>query len=208
MNDYKYIVIEGNIGAGKTSLAKMLALKFNSGLLLEEFEENSFLEGFYANPEKYAFPLELAFLADRYHQINTFDFGQSVVSDYHFLKSKAFAGHTLNKHELELFNKMSEIMMPKLPKVDLLIYLRRSPKALHENIKHRGRDYEQNISLDYLKLVEKSYVSLLEKIKDAVVLILECDGLDFVNNVSDYRQVLNLLDKNYPNGITKINMIL
>jgi len=206
MNSYKYLVIEGNIGAGKTSLTKMLSIRYNAQLLLEEFEDNSFLSLFYKDPERYALPLELSFMADRFQQINRLNFSSPVVADYHFLKSTAFATHTLNADESILFNRMAELMKPKLPNVDLLVYLKQDIDTLLKNIKSRGRSYEQDITAEYLITVENSYLELLSTLTDTVVLWIDCSEINFVASNTHYRLLLENLEKKYPKGLTKIKI--
>src|SRR5579883_2887812 len=152
---YRYIAIEGNIGAGKSSLANLLAKHFNARLILEEFADNTFLPKFYQDAERYAFPLELSFLADRYKQLKQISlsqdlFDQKIVSDYLFTKSKLFARINLNEAEYELFQKVFDIINPNLPNPDLLIYLNAPVSRLQQQIQKRGRAYEQNISKEYL----------------------------------------------------------
>ena len=152
---YKHIVIEGNIGSGKTTLATMLADDFKTRLVLEKFAENPFLPKFYESPEKHAFPLELFFLAERYHQLKKLQeqdlFQPQMISDYFFIKSKLFAQNNLQNDEMQLFNRLFDIMCSHLSKPDLLVYLYADIIRLQKNIKKRGRDFEQNISDDYLQ---------------------------------------------------------
>ena len=147
MEKYPYIVVEGNIGSGKTSLVKMLTKEFLAHAIYEEFSDNPFLPKFYAEPEKHAFPLELSFLAERYHQLkkelNTRDlFHKNIISDYYFIKSLIFAEITLPEDEFALYKKLFHIIHQKLPKPDLLIYLYSDIERLQKNISKRGRDYD------------------------------------------------------------------
>ncbi len=194
-----FIVIEGNIGTGKTSLATMLALRYGAELMLENFEDNTFLKGFYENPKKYAFPLELSFLADRYQHLKDFESKTKVVADYHLSKSMSFSSHTLDTDEFELFKRLFEIMVPKVRQVDLLVYLKRSPEILLKNIEKRGRDYEKSIDMTYLNRVEKSYLEYLSKSEAKQVKVIDCGEVDFVNNASDYRKILEVIENNNTN---------
>ncbi len=194
MEDYKYIAVEGNIGAGKTSLCKLLAKRYNADLLLEEFEENSFLKGFYQDKARYAFSLELSFLADRFHQVSKSINENIVIADYHIAKTIAFASHTLNPDEFELFRKLYDIMIEQLPKVDLLIYLQRDTDTLLKNIKLRGREYEKSIDTTYLEAVENSYQELLPELNVPRVLHLDCSDLDFVNDAAHFRKLMMVIE--------------
>jgi len=173
----RYIAIEGNIGAGKTTLATRLAEIFNARLVLEGFAENTFLPLFYKDQERYAFPLELSFLADRYKQLSeelmpADLFRQTVVSDYIFIKSKLFARTTLGSDEYLLFQKLFDIINPQLPQPDLLIYLSAPVPVLQERIHKRGRSYEQQIEDAYLLRVQHTYESWL-RTTDCKVLYID-----------------------------------
>src|SRR6185503_548784 len=159
---YRFITIEGNIGAGKTSLAKMLANDFSGKLILEQFADNPFLPHFYKNPKQYAFPLELFFLAERYQQLNDEAaspdlFNSFVVTDYLFAKSHLFASINLEEEEMKLFKRLAMIMQSSLPDPELLVYLHSPVKKLMENISIRGRSYEKDISEDYLQRIQDAY---------------------------------------------------
>ncbi len=194
----RYLVIEGNIGAGKTSLSEKIAEDFNAKLILERFADNPFLPKFYEDPDKYAFPLEMSFLADRYNQLkNQLDqydlFNNLIVSDYFFVKSLIFSANTLKEDEYQLYRKLFDIIYSKLPKPDLYIYLHKNVYNLLENIKKRGRSYEQNISADYLKKIEDSYFKFFNQEPDLNFLIVETDNIDFVNNEDDYKKVVDCI---------------
>ena len=206
MFPYKYIAIEGNIGAGKTSLAQILSTKYNAELALEEFADNSFLTQFYQNPERWAFPLELSFLAERYQQLKQKQDEQTtnggmLVTDYLFEKSLLFAQVNLAGNELELFNRFYSLMKPTLKYPDLVLYLARSTDALMNNIRKRGRDFEKEISQDYLTKVTAQYELHLRQEKAMPVLFIESDDLDFVNRGEDLRFILELLNFKHPNGV-------
>ncbi len=206
---YNYISIEGNIGAGKTTLASMIAKEFNGKLILEQFEDNPFLARFYENQERYAFPLELSFLAERYQQLKTELpsqelFSDFTISDYFLNKSVIFARKTLNEDEYQLFFKLFDIMNANLPKPDLLVHLFVNTQRLQHNIKKRGRDYEQKIPDQYLENIQSSYFEYLKQQKQLRVLLLDVNNLDFVQNPAHYNLILDTINKDYPFGITAI----
>jgi len=192
---YNYIAIEGNIGSGKTSLANKIGDDYNAKLVLERFADNPFLPKFYADEERYAFPLEMSFLADRYHQLTDdlaqFDlFKNFIVSDYFIFKSLIFAQVTLPKEEYSLYRKMFDIMYKEISKPDVYVFLYQNTDRLIENIKKRGRDYEQNIQADYLDKIHKGYLQFIKSKEELNTLMIDVSELDFVNNESDYRIVL------------------
>lgn len=206
---YSYLVIEGNIGAGKTSLAEILSRKFNSLLVLESFAENTFLPQFYEQPERFAFPLEMSFLAERYQQIkqeqeNATAAGRLLIGDYIFEKSLLFARVTLKGAELELFNRFYNLIHPSLKKPDLLLYLHKTTPRLLENIAKRGRSYEQNISAGYLDELSSTYLNYLQGLENQKVIILNTDNIDFVNNPGDLTRVIEYLTAQIENGIQRI----
>ncbi|GAL78914.1 2-amino-4-hydroxy-6-hydroxymethyldihydropteridine pyrophosphokinase [Algibacter lectus] len=192
---YNYIAIEGNIGAGKTSLANKIAQDFNARLLMERFADNPFLPKFYNDAQRYAFTLEMSFLADRYQQISEdlaqLDlFKQFVVSDYDVFKSLIFSKITLNNDEYGLYRKLFYLMYKDIPKPELYIYLYQNTERLQQNIKKRGRDYEQNIADDYLEKINSGYLEFLKSQKNFNVKIIDISNRDFVANRSDYLWVL------------------
>ncbi|MFZ7116739.1 MAG: deoxynucleoside kinase [Bacteroidota bacterium] len=206
---YDYIVVEGNIGTGKTSLAGRLSSDFNTRLILERFADNPFLPLFYEQPQRYAFPLELSFLADRYQQLNDELaspelFRQQTISDYLLSKSLIFANITLKNDENQLYQRLFHIINPHLPKPDLLVYLHKDIEKLRSNIKSRGRDYEQNISNDYLENLEKGYWEFFKQQDGFPILVIDTNNVDFVKNDSDYRKILDLLEKDYSPGIHRV----
>ena len=207
MFPYKYIAIEGNIGAGKTSLAQILATKYNAELVLEEFADNSFLAQFYQHPERWAFPLELSFLAERFQQLKQQQEEQALkggvmVTDYLFEKSLLFAQVNLQGNELELFNRFYSLMKPSLKLPDIVLYLSRSTDALISNISKRGRDFEKKISSDYLSKVSAQYQSYLKAQTAVPVLFIQSDELDFVNHSEDLLYIINLLNHQHQSGTT------
>ncbi len=204
---YRYISIEGCIGAGKTSLSKKLSNDLNALLILEQFEDNAFLPKFYANKERYAFPLELSFLADRFRQlkekvINTDLFHPLIISDYIFPKSLIFARKTLAEDEYQLYLRLFSIIDANLPRPDLLVYLYASPYQLLKNIETRGRAYEKNIDVSYLEKIQNSYLEYFKELNKQRILLINTDGLDFVNNEDDYLNIKNLIFSSYPMGIS------
>ena len=208
---YPYIAIEGVIGVGKTTLATMLSETFNAKLVLESFAENPFLPKFYEDKEKYAFPVELSFMAERFHQLQEHLpapdlFHDTVISDYITEKSLIFAGNTLPEDVFSLYSKLFHIIFAQLPKPDLLVYLYASPEKLKQNIIKRGRDYEQNIELDYLSNLQDGYLDHFKSTENQRVLIIDVNNLDFVNNPKDYYKILSLLQENYPPGVSIRNL--
>ncbi|TVQ93540.1 MAG: hypothetical protein EA393_02125 [Bacteroidetes bacterium] len=206
---YNYIAIEGNIGAGKTTLASMIAQQFNGKLILEQFDDNPFLAKFYENPERYAFPLELSFLAERFQQLKTELASQELfrdftISDYFLNKSVIFARKTLNEDEYQLFFRLFNIMNANLPRPDLLVHLYVDVNRLQSNIKRRGRSYEQKIPDEYLKNIQSSYFDYLKQQKHLRILLLDINALDFVENEKDYNQIVDCISKDYPLGITTL----
>lgn len=195
---YNYIAIEGNIGAGKTTLSKMIAEDYNAKIILERFADNPFLPKFYKDNERYAFPLEMSFLADRYSQLTDdlaqFDlFKNFIVSDYYIFKSLIFAQVTLQKEEYFLYRKMFDIMYKEISKPDLYIYLYQNTPRLIENIKKRGRAYEQNIEATYLDKIHQGYSTFIKTEENLDTLIIDVSDKDFVNNPEDYKNIIDAI---------------
>ncbi|MDB0027424.1 deoxynucleoside kinase [Flavobacteriales bacterium] len=203
---YSHIAIEGNIGSGKTTLATMLANDIDARLVLEQFADNPFLPKFYSDPEKHAFPLELFFMAERYHQLKNLKeqdlFKPQIISDYFFVKSKLFAQNNLKKDEMQLFNRLFDIMLSSLSKPDLLVYLYSDVERLQQNIKNRGRDFEQNISDEYLQNIQDKYLDFLRKQSDFPVLLLDVTNVDFVADKNIYDKIDELIFVEYSVGVT------
>jgi len=196
--DYNFIVIEGNIGAGKTSLSRKIASEYNAKLILEQYAENPFLPKFYKDPEKYSFPLEMSFLADRYNQLkkelSERDLFKSfTISDYYFMKSLIFSKQTLQDDEYSLYRQFFHIIYNSLPKPDLYVYLHTNADHLLQNIKNRGREYEQEISADYLQKIQESYFEFFKQQQDLKFLIIDINKIDFVNNEEDYKKVIHAI---------------
>ena len=195
---FNYIAIEGNIGSGKTTLATMIAEDFNAKIILERFADNPFLPKFYEDNDRYAFPLEMSFLADRYSQLSDdlaqFDlFKNFIVSDYYIFKSLIFAQVTLQKDEFYLYRKMFDIMYKEISKPDLYIYLYQNTPQLIKNIKKRGRDYEQNIAPEYLDKIHQGYSSFIKTEENLKTLIIDVSKKDFLNNPEDYKEIIALI---------------
>jgi len=208
--DYNFVVIEGNIGAGKTTLSRMLASQFNAKLIVEEFNDNPFLPQFYENPERYSFPLELSFLAERYHQLKTEltvpdMFKNFVVADYYFMKSLIFAKANLPADEFNLYRKLFNIIYQHLPKPDLYVFLNLTTDNLLKNIAKRGRDYEKNMASSYLDKIREGYFDYFRQYTDMRFLIIDTNNIDFVQNPEDYELIRNtIFEHEYPKGITRV----
>lgn len=202
-----YIVIEGNIGTGKTSFSELLAKDLNARLILEEFSDNPFLPLFYKNPERYAFPVELFFMTERHKQLqevlmNPDLFQQYTIADYVFSKTLLFAGQNLRGEELRLFQRLFTTLNSIFPQPDLLVYLHRSVPELIRQIKKRNRSYEQDIAPDYLKKIQEAYFNFFRLQKDQIpILVLDVEGMDFVHNPDDYQLLLDLIAQPYEKGL-------
>jgi 2-amino-4-hydroxy-6-hydroxymethyldihydropteridine diphosphokinase len=197
---YNYIAIEGNIGAGKTSLAKMIGDDYNAKLVLERFADNPFLPKYYEDMERYAFPLEMSFLADRYNQLSEdlaqFDlFKNFIVSDYYIFKSLIFAQVSLHKDEYALYRKVFDVMYKEISKPDIYVYLYQNTDRLLSNIKKRGRDYEQKIEPEYLEKIHAGYSTFIKSEKELNTLVIDVSKLDFVNNPEDYQFIIKQISE-------------
>jgi len=200
LQQYNYIAIEGNIGAGKTTLAEKIAQDFNAKTVFERFADNPFLPKFYKDQNRYAFPLEMSFLADRYQQLSDdlsqFDlFKDFIVADYHIFKSLIFAKVTLQEDEFRLYKTLFDIIYKEMPKPDLYVYLYQNTDRLLHNIKRRGRSYEQEIPGDYLDKINKGYLDYINTQTNLNVLIIDVSERDFVKNQSDYVFILDEIRK-------------
>ncbi len=208
--NYHFITIEGNIGAGKTTLAHILSKHFNARLILEEFADNPFLPKFYENQQQYAFPLELFFMAERYKQlkelIHTKDLFQNVtISDYLFTKCLLFAKVNLPEEEFRLYQKLYDIIYQQLTQPDLLIYLHVPVKQLQANIKKRNRSFELGIADDYLFKLQQTYTQYIKQ-HNIKTLVIDASNADFLGNEKHIRVVLEALDKEYDNGLHYITL--
>lgn len=198
---YNFVAIEGNIGAGKTSLATKIANDFNGKLLLEQFTDNPFLPKFYESPKQYAFPLEMSFMAERYQQItdniSQLDlFKDFVVSDYHVYKSLVFSKITLEDDEFKLYRKLFYMMYKDIKKPDVYVYLHRNVEELQQNIQKRGRDFEAQISDSYLEQISNGYKELLKTQNDELnIKVIDVTGKDFIGNRADYLAILETISE-------------
>jgi deoxyguanosine kinase len=202
--NYHFIAIEGNIGAGKTTLAHMLSKHFNSRLVLEEFTDNPFLPKFYENPQQYAFPLELFFMAERYKQlkdlIHTKDLFHSLtISDYLFTKCLLFAKVNLSEEEFRLYHKLYDIIRQQLIQPDLLIYLHVPVQKLQKNIKKRNRAYEQGIPDEYLFKIQETYTHYIRQ-HNIKTLFIDASNADFLSNEKHLKVILDALEHEYHHG--------
>lgn len=206
----QFLVIEGNIGAGKTTLSKKVSEDFNAKLILEQFADNPFLPKFYDDQERYSFPLELSFLADRYNQIkkhvlNLDLFYSFLVADYYFAKSSIFAQNTLKDDEYHLFRQIFDIVFETMPKPDLYVYLHANTPKLLNNIKKRGRKYEQSIKPEYLDKIQKGYFHFFKQVSTFPILIIDINNIDFVNNPEHYQLLIESIFKSdYKLGINRL----
>ena len=201
---HHFITIEGNIGAGKTTLAHLLSKKLNARLILEEFAENPFLAKFYENPGQYAFPLELFFMAERYKQLkdllHTKDIFQNVtISDYLFTKCLLFAKVNLPSEEFRLYQKLFDIIHQQLLHPDILVYLHAPVKKLQQNIKNRQREYEQAIPDEYLFSIQETYTSYIKQ-HNIKTIFIDVTNADFLGNEKHLQIVLDALDKDFDEG--------
>lgn len=206
---YNFIAIEGNIGAGKTTLAKRMSEDFNARLILEKFEDNSFLPKFYEQPEVYAFPLEMSFLAERYQQLKDKLAMQELfttftISDYVIDKSLIFARNNLKADEFSLYSRLFHIISAFLPRPNLLVYLYLDIPKLKENIRKRGRDYEQSIQPQYLENIQAGYMNHFRSLTNQRILIVDTNKVDFLENEKDYQSLLDLIHKDYEIGIHRV----
>lgn len=207
---YSYLTIEGNIGAGKTTLAHKMAEHYQAKLVLEEYAENPFLPLFYKEPTKHAFQLELSFLAERYQQIlaelaNRNLFHQTIISDYLIHKCLIFARTNLDKQTFQLYNQLYKLIIKSMPRPELIMYLYNDTDRLLSNIAKRGREYEQEIKASYLNKIHKNYMTFFRQNRKLRVVYIDANDLDFVNSTQDLEYLIDLANKMYPSGITTID---
>ena len=206
----QYIVIEGNIGAGKSTLVNMLAADTGARVVLEQYADNPFLPKFYSNPAKYSFPLELSFLAERYRQLNdkiaqTDLFQTLTIADYYFVKSLIFARITLEDDEFSLYRQLFDIIWQHIPMPSLYVYLNSSVERVMRNIKARGREYEQNIDPEYLSKVQDSYLNYFKTASKFPIVVINTTEMDFVHNQADYDKLKEIiLQRQFPAGVTYV----
>jgi len=203
----KTIAIEGNIGSGKTTLAKLLAQKLGAGTVLETFENNPFLPKFYTDPDRYALPAELFFLTERYIQLQKRPpKEQLVISDYTLVKSLIFAQVTLKKDELALYERVFKTVYATIPNPDLTVYLYNTPENLLAHIQKRGRPYEKIIKASYLEAIDRAYRQYYQYLQTEKILILDISAIDFLSNSGDLQKVIDLLEREQTVGVREIKL--
>ncbi len=208
---YPYIVIEGNIGVGKTTFCRKLQEKYDARLILEQFSENPFLPFFYENPERHAFSVELFFMTERHRQlqeelIQGDLFNQQIISDYIFIKTLLFAKNNLNEEEYRLFNRLFHVLNAHFKKPDLVVYLHRPvPNLLHQ-IKKRGRSFEMEINTTYLENIQKAYFDFFKMDPEYPILVVGIDDLDFEKDNNAFELLNKLLLQNYEPKVHYINL--
>jgi deoxyguanosine kinase len=203
---YQFIAVEGNIGAGKTTLCHQLAAHSGCALLLEQFTDNPFLPPFYEQPERYAFPVELFFMTERHKQLlehfaQPDFFKPFTVADYFFVKTLLFAKNNLSEEELRLFQRLFTVLNSTFPKPDLLLYLHRPVEVLMRQIKKRGRNIEQNISQEYLEEIQSAYLSYLKMETETPVVILELGEADFQRDEAVFQRIVGMMQEKYAQGV-------
>jgi deoxyguanosine kinase len=201
---YTFITIEGNIGAGKTTLAHLLSKHYNARLVLEQFADNPFLPKFYENPQQYAFPLELFFMAERFKQLKDLiqqkDLFQNLtISDYLFTKCLLFAKINLSEEEFRLYQRLFDIMYQQLIQPDILIYMHAPVNKLQQNIKKRNRPYEQRIPNEYLFSIQETYTHYIKQ-HNIKTLFIDASNADFLGNEKHLKVIIDALEKEYPEG--------
>jgi len=204
--NYDFIAIEGNIGAGKTTLCHQLAEHYGCALVLEQFTDNPFLPPFYEQPERYAFPVELFFMTERHKQLLE-HFGQPdlfrsfTVADYFFVKTLLFAKNNLSEEEFRLFQRLFSVLNATFPKPDLLLYLHRPVETLMRQIKKRGRNIEQNITAAYLAEIQEAYLDYLKTETQTPVLVLELGDADFQQDRTAFEDILGIMEQKHEPGL-------
>ncbi len=210
--EYKYICVEGNIGAGKTTLCEKLSQEYNCKLILEEFAENPFLKYFYADPERYSLTVELFFLAERQKQlqkeiIHKDMFTDFVLADYTLIKSLLFAKNNLNPEEFKLYQNIFQALSQGIPRPDLLIYLHRPIENVLSNIQKRGRPYELNIEFEYLENIQNMYFEFFRTQTLIPVLIVDAENMDFLQNPTHYNEIKHLFTREFTPGVHHIRIL-
>lgn len=208
---YKFITIEGNIGAGKTTLASLLSEEFGGQLILESFNDNPYLSKFYNNPDKYALHLEMSFLIERYQQLSKIFsepniFSQFIITDYMLKKCLLFAKINLSKQDFKLYHQFFNLINKKVPKPEIIFYLHSETDALIRNIKKRGRDYEQNITKVYLNKIERMYFEYFKQNPENKFVIIDINGVDWISNVFAYEQLKSLFYQEYKVGLNFVKL--
>lgn len=206
---HQFIAIEGNIGAGKTTLCKMMEKDFGAQLILEQFTDNPFLPYFYKNPDRYAFQVELFFMTERHKQLQEFLsqrslFQEFTISDYFFIKTLLFAKNNLIDEEYRLFQRLFNVLNTTFRKPDLLVYLHRPVDDLMKNIENRGRDYEKDIKPEYLLSLQQAYFDYFRTVTDIPVLIIDVEGVSFWKKKKLYKQIVKLIQsEDYTLGVQR-----
>jgi deoxyadenosine/deoxycytidine kinase len=208
---YPYIVIEGNIGVGKTTFCRKLQDKYDARLILEQFSDNPFLPYFYENPERHAFSVELFFMTERHRQlqeelIQGDLFNQQIISDYIFIKTLLFAKNNLNEEDYRLFNRLFHVLNAHFKKPDLVVYLHRPVTKLLHQIKKRGRSFEMEMSAAYLENIQKAYFDFFKMDPEYPILVVGIEDLDFEKDIHAFELLNNLLLQNYETKVHYINL--
>jgi deoxyguanosine kinase len=212
MFPYNFIAIEGNIGAGKTTFCELLAQDMNCRLILEQFTDNPFLPLFYDQPERYAFPVELFFMTERHKQLQeAFAAGADLftplsIADYFFIKTLLFAKNNLNDEEFRLFQRLFEVLNSTFPKPELLVYLHRSVDDLLKNIHKRGRSYESDMTPEYLTNIQNVYFEYFRTETQLPIVIVDVEGVDFVQNGDSYLALKEILMQKHPVGVHRFKL--
>ncbi len=197
MRNLYYVAIEGTIGVGKTSLAKLISERLGAKLVLEEFQDNPFLSDFYEDPERHAFQTQLWFLLQRFQQqqdLRQIDMFQNLVlTDYMFVKDRLFASLNLNEKEMSLYDTVANMMERNVIGPDLVIFLQADTETLMRNISRRGRDFEKNMSEDYIDALNQVYNEYFFRYQDTPLVIINTNNIDFVNNKADLDEVINYI---------------
>ncbi len=210
MNRYQYICIEGNIGAGKTTLTRMLSHAWKGYPIFEQFTDNPFLPLFYNDPKRYGFQVELFFMTERHKQLEQINpktdlFQQLFVADYFFQKTMLFAGKNLSEDDYRLFKRLFDILEKNAPQPDLLVYLHYTVDSVYDNILKRGRMMEEEISKDYLQKVQDAYLEYFRQITHFPILILEMQGMDFENEARKFNIIKDAIDQKYLPGVHRVS---
>jgi len=208
---HQYIAIEGNIGAGKTTLARMMAEDLELQLILEAFADNPFLPYFYENPEQYAFPVELFFLTERHKQLQQQLaqrdlFRQTTVADYFLTKNLLFARNNLGAEEYRLFQRLYQTLSASFPQPDLVVYLHRPVAQLLRHINRRARTYEATIAPEYLERVQNTYFDYFRTQTELAILVIDLGDIDFQREKAYYRHILTLIRQNYEPGVHRFGI--
>jgi len=209
---YRFIAIEGNIGAGKTTLCQMLAEEYNCRLILEQFTDNPFLPYFYENPERYAFPVELFFMTERHKQLQEElaqqdIFQQTIFADYFFIKTLLFAKNNLNTEEYRLFQRLFNVLNSTFPKPEIIVYIHRSVDILLKNIQSRGRSYEQEITGEYLLELQHAYFEYFRVEQQIPVVIIDVGEANFSVGNDTYNLLMEILQTKYKPGIHHVSFV-